>query len=280
MAASISTFVPTLWSARLLEHLDKNLVLGNLVNHSWEGEIKNYGDTVKINQISDITVGDYTKGTAITYEDVTGTPTELKIDQQKYWAFKVEDIDAAQANIRLVDEAMKRASYALRDVIDQKIAAHAADAGIQIAQTALATPEAAYEALVSLSVALDEKNVPDGGRWAVVPPWFYGLILKDNRFVASGTQSAAASLESGRIGGAANFTVYKSNNLTTASSVTSLMAGNSTAITMARQIIKTEALRLENNFVDAVRGLLVYGTAVVQPNALACMKVTDGTATA
>lgn len=273
---ALSTFVPTLWSARLLAHLDKNLVLGNLVNTTWEGEIRNYGDTVKINQIGDITVKDYVKGTDIDYDDTDGTPTELHIDQQKYWAFKVEDIDAAQANIRLVDEAMNRASYALRDAVDQHIAAHAADAATQIAKTALTTPESAYEALVKLSVAFDELNVPDGGRWVVVPPWFYGLILKDDRFVASGVQSAANALENGRIGGAANFTVYKSNNLLKdEDGAVNLMAGNNSAITMARQIIKTEPLRLEKAFSDAVRGLLVYGTAVVQPKALACMKITD-----
>lgn len=277
---ALSTFVPTLWSARLLAHLDKNLVLGNLVNTTWEGEIRNFGDTVKINQIGDITVKDYVKGTDIDYDDTDGTPTELHINQQKYWAFKVEDIDAAQANIRLVDEAMNRASYALRDAVDQHIAAHATDAATQIAKTALTTPESAYEALVKLSVAFDELNVPDGGRWVVVPPWFYGLILKDDRFVASGTQSAATALENGRIGGAANFTVYKSNNLLKDEDGTvNLMAGNNSAITMARQIIKTEPLRLEKAFSDAVRGLLVYGTAVVQPKALACMKITDTAAT-
>lgn len=271
---ALDTFVPTLWSARLLEHLDKNLVLGNLVNTTWEGEIRNYGDTVKINQIGDITVKDYVKGTDIDYDDTDGTPTELHIDQQKYWAFKVEDIDAAQANIALVDQSMNRASYALRDAVDQHIAAHAAQAFTQIAKATLDTPESAYEALVKLSVAFDELNVPDGGRWAVVPPWFYGLILKDDRFVASGVQAAANTLENGRIGGAANFTVYKSNNLLKDDDGTvNLMAGNNSAITMARQIIKTEPLRLEKAFSDAVRGLLVYGTAVVQPKALACMKI-------
>lgn len=269
---ALSTFIPQLWSARLLAHLDKNLILGNLVNTDWEGEIRNYGDTVKINQISDITVKDYVKGTPIDYEDTDGTPTELKIDQQKYFAFKVEDIDAAQANISLVDRAMERASYALRDQVDTHIASLSANAGIQIASTALDTPESAYEALVSLAVALDENNVPDAGRWAVVPPWVYGLILKDDRFVASGAQSAASTLENGHIGGAANFQVFKSNNLTTDGTNTSIMAGTNAAITMARQIIKTEPLRLEDSFSDAVRGLLVYGALVVQPKALACLK--------
>ena len=240
MAAT--NFIPTLWSARLLAHLDKNLVLGNLVNRDHEGEIRNYGDTVKINQIGDITVKDYVKGTPIAYEDVSGTDTELHIDQQKYWAFKVEDIDAAQANIALMDRSMERASYKLRDTVDSFIAKHAKEAGNQIEKTALTTPESAYDALVKMSVALDEANVPEAGRWAVVPPWFYGLILKDDRFIASGTEGAANTLATGRIGSAAAFTVYKSNNLLVETDVTNILAGTNAGITFAQQILKTESL--------------------------------------
>lgn len=47
---AISTFIPTIWSARLLAHLDKAHVYAKLVNRDYEGEIKNFGDKVKINQ--------------------------------------------------------------------------------------------------------------------------------------------------------------------------------------------------------------------------------------
>ncbi|MDY2739479.1 MAG: hypothetical protein SOU94_06585 [Acidaminococcus sp.] len=122
---AISTFIPTLWSARLLAHLDKNLVLGNLVNKDYEGEIKQQGDRVKINQIADVVVKKYVKGTPLVYDDTDGNPTELVIDQAHYFGFKVNDVDAAQANVNLMDRSLERASYALRDVIDQRVAGHA-----------------------------------------------------------------------------------------------------------------------------------------------------------
>ena len=62
---AVTSFIPKLWSARLLAHLDKAHVVANLVNRDYEGEIKAYGDTVKINQIGAITVSDYTKNTDI-----------------------------------------------------------------------------------------------------------------------------------------------------------------------------------------------------------------------
>ena len=69
---SIKNFIPTLWSARLLEHLDKVHVYVNLLNRDYEGEIKNYGDTVKINQIGDITIKDYDGKDIDGAEDITG----------------------------------------------------------------------------------------------------------------------------------------------------------------------------------------------------------------
>ena len=48
---SIANFIPTIWEARLLAHLDKELVYGNLANRDYEGDIKAAGNVVKINQI-------------------------------------------------------------------------------------------------------------------------------------------------------------------------------------------------------------------------------------
>ena len=119
---SIANFVPAIWEARLLAHLDKELVYGNLANRDYEGDIKAAGNIVKINQIGDIAVRDYKQGEDITFDDVDGAQTTLTIDQQKYFAFKVDDVDAAQANVNLIDGAMQRASYKMRDTVDRYIA--------------------------------------------------------------------------------------------------------------------------------------------------------------
>lgn len=281
---AISNFIPQLWEARLLEHLDKNLVYGNLVNRDYEGDISAAGDTVKINQISDITVKDYVKGTALTYDDVDGVQTVLTIDQQKYASFKVDDVDAAQANVNLVDGAMRRASYALGDAVDQYIASFYKSAGITTGlgtdakPIAVASAATAYESLVDLKCALDEGNVPNQGRWVVVPSWFYGLMLKDDRFVAAGTTKTDTVLANGFIGQAAGFNIYQSNNVpNTSGAKYKILAGTNDAISFAQQLTKTEALRSESAFSDLVRTLLVYGAAVVQPGALACLTANSGT---
>lgn len=57
---AFSNFIPEIWSARLLEHMDKVHVYANLMNRDYEGDIKAYGDTVHINLLGDITISNYT----------------------------------------------------------------------------------------------------------------------------------------------------------------------------------------------------------------------------
>ena len=38
---ALDNFIPEIWSARLLKHLDEDLVFKQLVNTDYEGEIRN-----------------------------------------------------------------------------------------------------------------------------------------------------------------------------------------------------------------------------------------------
>ncbi len=273
---AVTSFIPEIWSARLLEHLDKAHVYAALMNKDYEGEIRNAGDTVHINTIGDITVGTYT-GTAITYEDLATTDQELKIDQSKYFAFQVDDVEKAQALPSLVEAATQRAAYAINDAADAYLAGVLAAGGTAMTAASL-TAANIYENLVAIKVKLDQQNVPTEGRWVVVDPQAHGLLLQDQRFVSFGTDITNERLVNGRVGRAVGMDIYVSNNVpkTTASNVTtySIIAGVPMACTYAEQIIETEALRSETTFKDKVRGLHVYGAKVTMPTAIAVLPAT------
>lgn len=160
-------FIPTVWSARILQQLDKALVYGQtgVVNRDYEGEIREAGSTVKIASIGDITVADYTRDTDIGDPQIlTDTEQMLVIDQQKYFNFYVDSIDRAQTNINVMDEAMQRAAYGLRDKADQYIAAlmdAAVPSGNKIGSTTtpvIPTATTAYEYLVDLATKLTRQT--------------------------------------------------------------------------------------------------------------------------
>ena len=90
---AITTFIPQIWSARLLNALEKAHVAAQLVNTDYEGEIKQHGDTVKINSLGAITIKDYTKNTDMDApETLTTEEAVLTISQAKYFNFQVDDI--------------------------------------------------------------------------------------------------------------------------------------------------------------------------------------------
>lgn len=278
-----TTFIPELWSARLLYALDKAHVATNLVNREYQGIISNQGDTVHINSIGAITVKDYTKNADIADPDaLTTTEQTLVIDQCKYFNFQVDDVDNVQAAGDLVDTAMSRAAYSLADVADayllKTIAAGAASGNTVGAASAPIALTAAnvYENIVKLRTKLDKANVPNTGRTIVVPPEVYALLLMDDRFAKSDAAAGQSALLNGEVGRVAGFTVYMSNNVRTGTGTDTgktpyfeITAQVSTATTYAEQIIKTEAYRLEKRFADAVKGLHVYGAKVTDGSQIA-----------
>ena len=283
---ALTSFIPELWNARLLNALDKAHVFAGLVNREYEGDIKKQGDTVHINTIGAVTIGTYTKDTDFSTgpQALTTTDQTLVIDQAKYFNFAVDDIDEAQAAGDVMDKAMQRAAYGLNDVADKYLADQLAAAittanGNQVGTTAVAlTKDNVYENVVKMKTILDKANVPTTGRWLVIPPEMVALILQDDRFVKTGGTMAEDTLANGWVARAVGFDIYESNNCNsaTASSTTTytITAGDEGACTYAEQITSTEAYRPEKRFADAVKGLHVYGAKGVDKAQIACLKAT------
>lgn len=280
-------FIPTIWAARLLAALEKSLVYAQagVVNRDYEGEIKNAGDSVKIGSIGEITVGDYTKDSDMTVQTLDDAEQMLNITQSKYFNFIVDQIDKVQQNVNSMDAAMKRAGYKLMDAADQFIAGHyvyaPTDTGLGDDTTPLnaLASNVAYQLLVDLGVKLDERNVESDGRFVIVPPFFHGALLKDDRFVKTGGTSSEQRLVNGKVGEAAGFTVLKSNNVpNTSSAKYKIIAGHPQAFSYAEQIVSVETYKPEKRFGDGVKGLHVYGGKLIQPAAWAVATVNNAAA--
>lgn len=281
---AVTTFIPTLWSARLISALEKNHVATSLVNRDYEGMITGQGDTVKINRLGKISVKTYTKNTDIASpDDLTTTDATLQINQAKYFNFQVDDVDAVQSAGNLIDEAMENASYELVDVSDQYILATmsaGADTNNVIAKTAL-TAQNIYEKIVALRTIMDKNNIPTAGRSLTIPPEAYALLLLDKRFTEGGGAQAEDTVRNGFVGKVAGFDVFESNNVPVSGAGTGsdpyvydIIASVKSATTYAEQIVSTEAYRMESRFADAVKGLHVYGAKVTDGTRIAVLKAT------
>ena len=272
---SVATFIPELWSARLLQGLEKSHVATNLVNRDYEGQIRNQGDKVNINTLSDVAIKTYTPNSDIASpDDLTTTKQQLEITEADYFNIQLDDVDRVQAAGELMDTAMRNVAYKMNDRTDSfilgKIASGVASGNIigATASPVQVTKNNIYESIIEMRTKLDKANVPTSGRTIIIPPEIYALLLQDERFVKSDAVAGQNVLVNGLVGRVAGFDVFESNNVVydTNNKFWKVTAQVRTATTFAEQIVKTEAYRMEKRFSDAVKGLHVYGA-----------KVTDGT---
>ena len=277
---ALDNFIPEVWSGSLLTSLKKANVFAGLVNRDYEGDIRNVGDTVRINEIGAVTIGDYTKDSDFSAWQVMSSAQQvLNIDQAKMFAVRVDDIDSIQGKPKAMDFIMQEAAYGISDTIDQFLAGMYTQAGSSV--TALTvTAGNVLKNLADLQLKLDEANVPTGGRYAIIPPWYNQHLV----MAASGAVAATGvpkmmddgSIVNGYIGNLFGFNLLVSNNVNNNGTVYNLMAFNRSAITFAQQLAKVEACRIEKGFGDGVKGLYLYGGKVVRPAALVTCAATKG----
>ena len=274
---SVDRFVPSLWAATLLENLNDAHVAVNLCNRNYEGDISQSGDTVRITSIGRVTIDNYVKNsTSISPETLDDSQQVLTIDQAKYFAFQVDDVDARQVRDdgALMDVAMRDAAWGLGDAADTSVLSAMQSQGATgnaLGALTIGTGNVdAYENIVDLAVKLDENNVQRQGRWCIIPPWYHGWLQKNANFVSYGTQANREDLENGIIGAAAGMRIVVSNNLPSASTGRNyVIAGHEMGVTYAEQINSVEAYRQESAFSDAVKGLHLYGYKITRPYVLA-----------
>lgn len=279
--------IPQLWSKKLLERFYDATVLNAISNTDYEGEIKNYGDTVIVNKIPDITISNYRMGDNLSTERPAADTDSLLIDQGKYWSFIMDDVADAQAMIDMVPKWAENASERLKIVVDTDVLAYlvgkasATNRGATAGKLSLninlgvaATPvtiskTTVIDYIVDLGTVLDEVNCPETGRKLVIPAWFAGKIKKSDLKDASLSGDSVSIARNGRLGMIDRFELYISNLLPKTGANHYVFAIHPKALSFATQLTKTESLRAESTFGNIMRGLLVYGRKVFYPDLMA-----------
>jgi|TARA_B110000046_G_scaffold74421_1_gene82398 hypothetical protein len=270
-------FIPEIFSKLLQAKFYKESVLPAISNTDYQGEISGQGDKVTIRTVPAVTIGDYAG--SISTQELTTAKVELLIDKAKYYSFEVQDILKAQSNIDLLEAASGDAAQGMRVAVETDVLSGIVTGATTVGSQTTITASNVLTTILGMSTALDNLNIPEEGRFIVVSPEFVSLLKQSELRQAYLTGDSTSPLRNGMVGMVDRFTVYQSNMLYTPGSgadsgYTHIVAGHPKAISFASQFTNTETIRMESKFGDAVRGLQVYGSKVVVPDALVIGKWT------
>ena len=248
---AVTNFIPTIWEARLMAKFHERSV-GELITTA---PTKIEGNKIVFNKVSDIALKDY-EGT-VNFDDLTTSKVELPMDIKKYWAFKVDDVDAVQSAGNLIDPHVSEAGYGLQEATDKLIL----DEALKTSHTV--TGEKAYDIIVKANTQLNKNKVPKAERFAIVNAEALEELHLDSRFTANYTILENGVIEGAKINGVQLVFSEELNGGEFA-----IVVLHKSAIGFGKQLEETEAMRLQNAFADGVRGLQVCGVKTLREEAV------------
>jgi hypothetical protein len=241
------SFIPQLWSNKLNAKFFANTMMTDIANTSWEGEIKNQGDSIRIRTAPSITINDYAgAGTTLSSEVPVPIFQDLQINKGKYFSVQVNDVLAHQADMDLMnmftDDAAKQLKIAIENecffqwfvtegaaAANKGATAGAISAsyglGTDIAPVNQATSGELLKMILRMSAALDEQNVPEEGRWLIMSPHDRHILMQSDIAQAYFTGDQSSIVRTGKIGMLDRFTVYVSNLLPKGTTAKATVAG-------------------------------------------------------
>lgn len=292
-------FIPEIWSGKLVEKFYSSTVLAAISNTDYEGEIKNQGDRVRIRTKPTITIRDYRADGALQLERPEGNDITLYIGNGKYFNTILDDVMEIQSDLNALSMWSDDAAQQLKIQVDTDVlrgilggmassnrgtTAGAISGSINLGATT--TPLATVarspgggqveilDVILRLGQVLDERNIPEEGRWVILPVWAVAQLKFSDLRQAYITGDSVSPLRNGRVGTIDRFTIYSSNLLPTgvagglAAGEFAIYAGHAHGLTFASQVSKVETLRSELTFGTIMRGLQVYGYQIIDGTAL------------
>lgn len=266
---AVTHFIQTIWSKSILDKLEIECKLVADCHREYEGDVK-HARTVKILGVGEPTVGDYT-GQDIEIEALSDESQSLVIDQAKYFAFYVDDVDEAQSVPGLPEKFQEKSVHALAVARDSFVAAKIAE-GTNVTTATACTQEAIKTAIDEAIVEMRERNFNEKGVIEISPRVYNEF---KNCLITLSTDNPDY-IKRGIVGVYDGFEVKMTNNLVKEGENVVCCIRGKKAIAFAGQLDKVEACRAEKRFADIVKGLDVYGAKVIDNDRIQVIKVPVG----
>lgn len=297
MANNVKAFIPEIYSQKLLrESKELSDFKNNHCNNDWEGEIKNYGDTVRITtpNAAAVTIG---TGVVPTTSDVVPSQIIMTIDKTKNFQFKFNDVEQAQSQFNMIEGYMSIGNQKMLDEVNLELEQVVVNAALVGDVPSIGTPAAPVATTFDnvnnvfnqiKRVLTQNKALSASGFYTfkgskeqslqlapvvTMGPTMYEGLMNSNKLTHP-TVAGDEILYKGIAGQIAGMKIFQDTNIEKVTAVglaqgaNIIIAGTKMAITFAEQYSKVEKIRDPQTFADIGRALYLYGHKITNPKSL------------
>ena len=297
MANNVSAFIPEVWSKKLLrESKELTDFKNNMTNNDWEGEIKNFGDTVRITtpNASAVAIG---SGIVPNTSDVYPDQIIMTIDKTKNFQFKFNDVEQAQSQFNMIEGYMAIGNQKMLDEVNLELEQAVVDAAVAgdvpMVGTAAAPIATTFDNVNNVfnrikRLLVQNKALSASGFYTfkgsqeqslqlapvvTMGPTMYEGLMNSNKLTHP-TVAGDDILYKGIAGQIAGMKIFQDTNIEKVTAVglaagaNVIIAGTKMGVTFAEQFSKVEKLRDPQTFADIGRALYLYGYKITNPKSL------------
>lgn len=282
----IGNWDKTVYSNEMIDFFRRVSVADEVTNNKYSGEISGGGSSVVILKEPELTVSDYARGLDVVAQDINDEALTLTIDQLKYVAFAIDDVEKRIAHVDWFNKLITQSAYALRNDYDANILDYMGDNGTTNSTLGTdASPKtigfdgaddySPVDFLAAGARILNENDIPFEDRFVVLTPAFVEYLYKEDSKLIEVSVTGDKESEIRMSKQPTNklihgFKVYMSNNLPVSSSNSRVrvLFGHKSSTATANALTKAEELRNPKSFGDIYRSLFVFGRKLIRPEGL------------
>lgn len=274
-------FSKVLFAAEVLEFYKTTSVIEAITTNKYMGGLVTEGYVVDILKEPDVKVHTLTRHQTLESDPLEDEIFQLTVDKANYFRTEIDDFEKKMQRIDFKEMFIRTATYRLRDKMDREVlkfmTQQSADINIGGGETlthATAREQSNVQSLGhgvndvnpidmlnQLYRKLDEQEVPQEGRWAVVSPRFLELLKKtDSKLMDADFNAGAGNLKNGLVSeNVHGFRLYSTNNLPKFTVDTD---GTGTVATFADETDGTQSTVLQSGTAGGGDKVLVNGLPV------------------
>lgn len=202
---NVTSAIQTFWSPLFMDELRQTNLLYNVINKDYSGDLKEMGDTVKVNQINAptgqrLTIDGAGVGRTFTPETMSLSSVSVTADQRLVASYDFHDLVAIQSMIDPVGSRAAEVRAAMVQAISNQLNTYL------YSLVAPTTTIPSIASMTAATVALARETAAIA-KWSYAKPWYsllapqyYSDLLVDTTITSADFNGGEAPTVSGQIG--------------------------------------------------------------------------------